>query len=126
MQYVAVVYSHKRIKPDELYKYDINENLLKKYGCEYVIIRTCNRIEFYLADKNSKEEIPSIIKEAANNVAEVYTGKEAVNHLFSVASGLESMLIGKNEILGQVKESYQHYKNLGKPGKAFQSSSNLP
>ncbi len=121
MQYIAVVYSHKRIKLDELYKYDIDESLLKKSSCEYAILRTCNRIELYLADKESKEKIELIAKDISSENAEIYSGKDAVTHLFSVSSGLESMILGENEILGQVKNSYEYYKSNGQAGEGLSS-----
>ncbi len=83
---------------------------------EAVMLSTCNRLEIYseLADY---EEGVAQLKQFLQNfrhgaVADLdsylYTllGSEAVEHLFRVATGLDSMLLGEAEILGQVKDAY--------------------
>ncbi|MBU2573605.1 MAG: glutamyl-tRNA reductase [Elusimicrobia bacterium] len=45
------------------------------------------------------------------------TGKEALDHLLSVACGLDSMVVGENEILGQLKDSYYAAKSAGTTGR---------
>ena len=80
---------------------------------EVVLISTCNRTEIYTEndDDNSK-----IIK-WLNNHQDVtkdcepfmysYYEEKAIKHLFNVASGVDSMVIGENEILGQVKDAFR-------------------
>lgn len=82
---------------------------------EFVLLNTCNRVELYgVADTPATlallndafchttgctpEEFASAIFHHQNH--------EAVTHLFSVASGLDSQLLGETEILGQVKDAY--------------------
>ncbi|MPZ48936.1 MAG: glutamyl-tRNA reductase [Dehalococcoidia bacterium] len=78
------------------------------------IISTCNRTELYLA---TEEPLDREAAAAALNAArggEVpegvefyhYNGAEAVRHLFRVASGVESLVVGESEILGQVREAF--------------------
>lgn len=83
---------------------------------ESAIVSTCNRIEFYFtADK--REQPFELIKIFYKNFSEldisdlkdlfyVRKNKHAASHLLDVASGIDSMVIGENQILGQVKEAY--------------------
>jgi glutamyl-tRNA reductase len=83
---------------------------------EAVMLSTCNRLEIY-AELSDYEEGVAQLKQFLQNfrhgsVSDIdsylYTllGNEVVDHLFRVASGLDSMLIGEAEILGQVKDAY--------------------
>ena len=122
MKYAAIVYSHKNIDSKELYNYDIPEPILeKKKNLEYVMLRTCNRIELYVSSDNAEEDAKSLLKELCNcnpkyEIGRIYSGKEAIKHAFYVAAGLDSLVLGENEILGQVKSAYTHYVNNGKAG----------
>lgn len=76
-----------------------------------VILCTCNRTELYFED--NYEKVLEIIAEYGNisvdilkKYAMIFRGKKAISHLFKVASGIESMVIGEDEILGQVKNAY--------------------
>ena len=82
-----------------------------------VILSTCNRTEVYVLTVENCTVEPSIINflNARSNLpqAEIlpyiysYRGEIAVRHLFRVASGLDSMIIGEFEILGQVKRALE-------------------
>ncbi|MFZ3131245.1 MAG: glutamyl-tRNA reductase [Desulfosporosinus sp.] len=82
-----------------------------------VILSTCNRTEVYAATTDVEIGIYSIKKFLTNhhgieeNVLEQYlyahTLYDAVRHLYRVASGLDSMVLGETEILGQVADAYQ-------------------
>ncbi len=95
---------------------------------ECFFITTCNRAELVFV---AVDERPSIIRdvlcawkpdlgkeqlESAARAAVVYEGDEAVRHLMSVASSLESLVVGEREILAQVRDQYQHCKLLGLTG----------
>ena len=122
MKYAAIVYSHKNIDSKELYNYDIPEQMLeKRKNLEYVMLRTCNRIELYISSDNAEEDAKLLLRELYTQNSKygrgmVYTGKEAVKHAFYVAAGLDSIVLGENEILGQVKSAYLDYINNGKVG----------
>lgn len=82
---------------------------------EFAVLNTCNRIELYgVADAPSTIETlrttfcesQGIDLEAFRSLELCKTGAEAIYHLTSVSAGLESQLIGENEIFGQVKEAY--------------------
>jgi len=77
------------------------------------ILQTCNRVEVFLElrDEEAVENVLSIWEDLTGD-AEIkrntvlVRGVEVVKHLFRLASGLESMVIGEQEILRQVKEAY--------------------
>lgn len=77
-----------------------------------VIVSTCNRSEIYFTgDKMTEvgEELScfkGIEKENIKKYCLYYQGKKAVRHLFKVSCGLDSMVLGEDEILHQVKEAY--------------------
>src|SRR5580658_5296285 len=94
---------------------------------EAAMLSTCGRLEIY-AELEDYELGVAQIKSFLHNFRHgdvgdlssyMYTllGGQAIDHLFRVATGLDSMLIGEAEILGQVKDAYvqaQHARSLGK------------
>ncbi|UPM55246.1 glutamyl-tRNA reductase [Gottfriedia acidiceleris] len=93
-------------------------NLLKKEKSilENIIVSTCNRTEIYaVVDqvhtgqyymKRFLLQRFGLKDEELSPYLIIKTGNDAINHLFTVASGLDSMVIGETQILGQVKDSY--------------------
>lgn len=76
-----------------------------------VMLSTCNRVELYAASlcpMRALEGFREILAERSGLEAPLYhhDTPRAVRHLFRVASGLDSMVIGETEILGQVKKAY--------------------
>lgn len=76
-----------------------------------VVLSTCNRVELYAASLcpiRTLDGFRGILSQRAGLEAPLYhhVTPQAVRHLFRVASGLDSMVIGETEILGQVKEAY--------------------
>ena len=86
---------------------------------EAVLLSTCNRVELYVAAENgaiipSQRDIVQFLAEfhgiSPDDLFEELfeqTDEEAVRHLFTVAAGLDSMVVGEPQILAQVKEAYQ-------------------
>ena len=80
---------------------------------EVVLLSTCNRVEIYGVTPEVNGNVHGIFRHLANSDADfsphlyIKEEAEAVEHLFSVASGLDSMVIGETEITGQVKLAYQ-------------------
>lgn len=81
-----------------------------------VIVSTCNRSEiyvtggeggFYLLERALAEE-KGLTTGDIREYCLYYSGKKAVQHLYRVVCGLDSMIIGEDEILHQVKEAYQN------------------
>lgn len=96
---------------------------------EAVLLSTCNRTEFYVASEG--EELPEtgrilkfLLERKENSnlgptlASQIFTldGLEAVEHLFSVASSLDSMVLGEVQILSQVKAAYQAALDAGTIG----------
>lgn len=83
-----------------------------------VMLSTCNRVELYAASLcplRALDGFRSILTERAGLEAPLYhhDTPRAVRHLFRVASGLDSMVIGETEILGQVKKAYSVAADAG-------------
>ena len=87
---------------------------------EAVVLITCNRTEIYVSSGNDKstssiintilEKCEDIIGINIDNIRDYllfYTGKSAVSHLYKVSAGLDSMLVGEDQILGQVKDAIE-------------------
>jgi glutamyl-tRNA reductase len=85
---------------------------------EFVLISTCNRVELYCADKRAggadADDLAKFISEFHNIKPEKfaeflysYRDEDAVRHLLTVASSLDSMVVGEAQIIGQVKEGYK-------------------
>ena len=81
---------------------------------EIVVLSTCNRVELYFATESTAMAFPWLVDylkefhrlDLSPEMSQL-TGEAAINHLFGVASGIESMVFGEVEILGQVKAAYQ-------------------
>ena len=83
---------------------------------EAVILQTCNRLEFYMyAEKNfdCNAFLTKLMKQVHPPAAETWKkyskqtlGIDVVHHLFTVAAGLDSQMLGENQVLSQVKAAY--------------------
>lgn len=71
-----------------------------------VIISTCNRAEFY-ADVSDIDDGVEVLKKFLPFYDYVYTGRDAARHLFCVACGLDSQIIGETQILEQIEASLE-------------------
>jgi len=99
---------------------------------EVVILSTCNRTELYWAGSASGAELSQWLERHHGNnldlTASLYVHQEsrAVEHAFSVASGLDSMVLGEAQILGQLKDAYRVAQQAGSTGptlnKLFQAA----
>ena len=86
---------------------------------ELVILSTCNRVEFYIARPLSEEptlagvaaflaEFHRLRPEQLAGHLYHYQDRAMIEHLFAVASSLDSMVVGETQILSQVKHAYLH------------------
>src|SRR5688572_1144597 len=86
-------------------------------GAEAVILSTCNRVELYLAaaeEELGRDAIVRYLAEFHDVPAEAFQthlyeirGRGVIEHLFAVASSLDSMVLGETQILGQVRKAYE-------------------
>jgi len=88
---------------------------------ECLILQTCNRIEIYVVTEDAENAV-NLVKnywvkigmahaEEATNAIETSIDTEAFNHLLRVTSGLESMVIGEDQVLNQVWNAYLEAEN---------------
>ena len=106
---------------------------------EAVILSTCNRVELYAVTAMEPRAAFPALREFLVNchdyrdplTDELYTFTEphSIEHLFKVAAGLDSMVLGETEILGQLKKAYdlalQHQHSGSRLNKAFQKAFNV-
>src|SRR5436853_3851695 len=103
------------------------DRVLRDCGCnEALLLSTCNRVEVYGAAENfvPTDEIARCL--ARTHTIEVsghieafyrYEAVDCARHLFRVASGLDSMVVGEPEIIGQSKEAYEAARATGVAGR---------
>jgi len=101
------------------------ESLRADCGCaEAVMLATCNRVELYAAARDivTTEQGACCLAQREAPPGEDgsgfyrYEGDECVRHLFRVVCGLDSIVIGETEILGQVKKAYALARESGSAG----------
>ncbi len=147
MEIVALGISHKTAPIEVRERYSFGEPtvpvVLEKLRAlegveEALLLSTCNRMEVYACASGEPHRVLRRIrelvadeKETPVEAAELYelAHPQSVRHLFKVASGLDSMVLGETEILGQLKQSYKialDGKFTGKAlNKAFQTAFNV-
>lgn len=129
MKYLLISISHKNtdLATREKLAFDIEtqERILKDLVAtnsinEAIILVTCNRIEItlnvkdsFLARTDALNLLQSVSGVDLNGRAEIYEDEEAARHLFSVASGLESVVIGEAQIVGQFKDAFKFALDRG-------------
>jgi glutamyl-tRNA reductase len=106
---------------------------------EAVILSTCNRVEIYAASDLPEGQAMARLRQFLLDYhkfqgtpdGEIYGrgGRQGLEHLFKVACGLDSMVLGETEILGQLKKAYETSLRLKHTGallnKAFQKAFNV-
>lgn len=93
---------------------------------EGAIISTCNRVEVLATSRDADGAIDDLVDFLASNERiardeltghlSVFRGREAVRHVFRLASSLDSMVVGEPQILGQLKDSYTAAAVVGSAG----------
>lgn len=122
MEIVCIGLSHKTAPVEIREKFAIGDIHLGEVSAtlakmddlrEAVVVSTCNRVEYYAAAEDGAKAIrmlEAFAEERAGQPAGSalfrHRGEEGIRHLFRVASGLDSMVLGETEILGQVKKAY--------------------
>jgi glutamyl-tRNA reductase len=115
--------------------------VLKCFGHleEIVLLSTCNRLEVYGTTRQAAGRIKSLLQllcaepRALEPHIYLYEDADAVRHLFRLAAGLDSMVLGETEITGQIKNAYETAREAGLAGpilnrlfqKAFQTTKKI-
>ncbi len=101
------------------------QEMLKEVQCgEAAILSTCNRTELYVVQEGDVNLTQERILQWLENYHKVpastilpsiycHQGQEAVNHMMRVACGLDSLVLGEPQILGQMKQAYSQAKAAG-------------
>ncbi len=129
MQISVIGISHKTapvaVREHFAFASDELPQLLARLGERYAgaaVISTCNRTEVYVAGARGVADprpIVALLSELKGDVAMVgapffaLTGREAARHLFRVSAGVESMVVGESEILGQVRSAFTSATGAG-------------
>ncbi len=95
---------------------------LRRYAREAAILSTCNRTEIYLVGADLSHALECLAQATGADQSDLVAclsaraGSDAVVHLFGVAAGIESQLIGETQILGQVREAQNTARDAGGVG----------
>ena len=99
------------------------ETILKWVGSqdrveECAVLKTCNRVEIYVVAPRGEKVLFDLAKKArvSSRIIDFHDHDESLLHLLRLASGLESMIIGEDQILGQMKELTQMAMKAGTTG----------
>jgi glutamyl-tRNA reductase len=127
MSYLVISFSHKNtdIQTREKLAFPSEENkdrflkqiLEDELVNEAILLSTCNRVEIITSVINTNKASKTIIKKLSNysgidfddlyDRADIYENDGAIHHLFSVASALDSLVIGETQIVGQLKDAFR-------------------
>ncbi len=120
-----MVISHKKASIDVLervWQKDLRTAIEKLLSfneiSECAVLLTCNRVEFYVVGNNTVEILKRFSSqfEIKEEFIEYFKNDECLRHLLRVASGLESMMVGEDQILGQVREYFNLSRDMGGVG----------
>ena len=127
MEYLVISFTHKNTDIATREKIAFNNDLekdafLKKILLndiinEAILLSTCNRIELVISTPNSKESGKIAISNFAQHSsldsselfhrADIYDNESAIHHIFTVASSLDSLVVGETQIAGQLKDAFK-------------------
>ncbi len=111
--------------PAEILNQSLQQLWQSKHITEAAILSTCNRTEFYCeAEKGDRQILVDWIAESRQIEPDDFTpylysyqDSQSIRHMFRVACGLDSMILGEPQILGQMKTAYQAAYEAGTLGK---------
>lgn len=135
MSVVVVGLNHRTVPLELLERVNVSPTRLPKvlgdlaareHVGEVVVLSTCHRTEVYAVAeryhgavqdiRNAFSEMAFIAPEDFSDHLYTYFDEGAVNHLFSVAAGVDSVVLGESEILGQVRNAWQRAQEEGSTG----------
>ena len=133
MQYLVISFSHKNTDLQTRERLALSEEAKKEAVAsaalesewinEIIILSTCNRVELITSVKDpfkatedllkALERVSGISLEELEGRADIYEDHGAIHHIFSVASGLDSLVVGETQIAGQLKDAYKEAYEKG-------------
>lgn len=125
--HLAPICVREKVSFTDTKKMEIINALLDNDISEVVILSTCNRSEIYIYTDNIEEKFSLISNyykqffthEEVKQYLFYKTGYDAIYHLYKVTAGLDSMVLGEDQILGQVKKAHAFSMHLGASKKIF-------
>ena len=122
----AALEVRERLALDAARQRQVIQTIHQSFDCETVALSTCNRVEFYVARADTPPQAQELMRvlstfhciEPAAFTPHLYerSGRSAIEHLFSVAASLDSMVLGETQILGQVRQAYDTSREIGATG----------
>jgi glutamyl-tRNA reductase len=121
----SMLVTHRKASIDEIEKawHGDVETLLRWVGShdlvnECAVLKTCNRVEIYVVSPRGEKVLFELAKKArvSSRIIDFHDHDESLLHLLRLASGLESMIIGEDQILGQMKDLIQIAMKTGTTG----------
>ncbi|MDO8724926.1 MAG: glutamyl-tRNA reductase [Candidatus Methanoperedens sp.] len=93
---------------------------------ECAVLKTCNRVEVYVVSPKGSKVLFDFAKhmKVSSRIVDFLDHEESLRHLLRLSSGLESMIVGEDQILGQVKELYALAKKANTTGKVLDTAFN--
>jgi len=82
-----------------------------KRFCGVLLLQTCNRVEVII--EGEEDALRKFLTEQGRNNFFVHEGKGALRHLFALASGIDSMIVGEDQIIGQLKKGLADAQEAG-------------
>ncbi|QSG15348.1 Glutamyl-tRNA reductase [Halapricum desulfuricans] len=92
---------------------------------EAFAIQTCNRVEAYVVTDDAgagRAVLESYAADIPDSVLEWLDHEASLRHMMRVASGLESLVIGEDQIIGQVRDAYEDARSIGAVGPVLESA----
>ncbi|MGI9526904.1 MAG: glutamyl-tRNA reductase [Weeksellaceae bacterium] len=86
---------------------------------EFFVLSTCNRTEVYYFSPEPEKMLEAYSEQVNGDVEEfreitfLKSGREAINHMFRVSTGIESQILGDFEVLAQMRKAFKKFKNKG-------------
>ena len=131
MKIIAVGLSYKTAPVEVREQVAVKPSQVRCLGCrlkisgglsEVVVLSTCNRVEIYGVTPRIHVQAAKLFSQLCKSDFDlhphlfVHEDADAVCHLFSVAGGMDSMVLGETEITGQVKQAYETARQAGLTG----------
>jgi glutamyl-tRNA reductase len=98
----------------ETFRFPDEPEFLKKAGQQFkgvLLLQTCNRVEVIV--EGDAEDLRDFLTRRGRRDFFIHSGKGALCHLFSLASGIDSMIVGEDQIIGQLKKSLSDAQEAG-------------